>query len=89
VIVGTKELKNRLSHYLKQVRQGEVVHVTDRNVVIAELRATTVPSGDQHRWLSQLESEGAVTMGRGEFEDFKPIRIKGTHISREILEDRR
>jgi antitoxin (DNA-binding transcriptional repressor) of toxin-antitoxin stability system len=36
--VAVKELKNRLSAYLSEVAQGEVVLVIDRGQVIAELR---------------------------------------------------
>lgn len=35
--VGVRELKNRLSEYLRLVRAGEHVLVTDRGEVIAEL----------------------------------------------------
>ncbi len=34
--VAVKELKNRLSSYLREVRNGEVVLVTDRGQVVAE-----------------------------------------------------
>jgi antitoxin (DNA-binding transcriptional repressor) of toxin-antitoxin stability system len=36
--VGVKELKNRLSEYLREVRRGTRVLVTDRSTVVAELR---------------------------------------------------
>ena len=36
--VGVKELKNKLSAYLREVRAGTRVLVSDRNRVIAELR---------------------------------------------------
>ena len=36
--VGVRELKNRLSEYLRLVKGGEPVLVTERGVVIAELR---------------------------------------------------
>ncbi|HEY0511987.1 MAG TPA: type II toxin-antitoxin system prevent-host-death family antitoxin [Thermoanaerobaculia bacterium] len=36
--VGIRELKNRLSEYVRLVREGEVVMVTDRGEVVAELR---------------------------------------------------
>lgn len=36
--VGVRELKNRLSEYLRLVRRGERVLVTDRGEVVAELR---------------------------------------------------
>jgi prevent-host-death family protein len=35
--VGVRELKNRLSEYIRQVRSGEAVLVTDRGQVVAEL----------------------------------------------------
>jgi antitoxin (DNA-binding transcriptional repressor) of toxin-antitoxin stability system len=36
--VGVRELKNRLSEYLRLVRTGEEVLITDRGHVVAELR---------------------------------------------------
>src|SRR5690349_7663273 len=36
--VGIKQLKARLSEYMRAVRQGEVFLVTDRDMVVAELR---------------------------------------------------
>ena len=50
--VGVRELKNRLSEYLRQARSGESVLVTDRGQVVAELTPpgqgsadTAVPAG--------------------------------------------
>ena len=37
-VVGIRELKNRLSEYVRQVRQGEEIQVTHRGEVVAELR---------------------------------------------------
>jgi antitoxin (DNA-binding transcriptional repressor) of toxin-antitoxin stability system len=39
--VGIKQLKARLSEYLRVVRSGEIVLVTDRDEVVAELRPVT------------------------------------------------
>ena len=36
--VGLKVLKNRLSEYVRLVAHGETVLVTDREIVVAELR---------------------------------------------------
>jgi antitoxin (DNA-binding transcriptional repressor) of toxin-antitoxin stability system len=36
--VGLRELKNRLSHYVRHVRSGHAIEVTDRGEVVAELR---------------------------------------------------
>ena len=35
--VGLRELKNRLAEYVREVRSGEDVLVTDRGEVVAEL----------------------------------------------------
>lgn len=37
--VGIRELKNNLSRYLRQLKPGQVLSITDRGRVIAELRA--------------------------------------------------
>jgi antitoxin (DNA-binding transcriptional repressor) of toxin-antitoxin stability system len=63
--VGIRELKNRLSEYLRQVRSGESVLVTDRGEVIAEFSPpgrvpadTSVPAG-----LLGLARRGLLTLG--------------------------
>ena len=38
VAVGIRELKDRLSEYLRRVRQGQGILVTDHGQVIAEIR---------------------------------------------------
>lgn len=43
--VGVKDLKARLSEYLRYVRAGEAVLVTDRGEVVAELRPPSVSYG--------------------------------------------
>ena len=48
-VVGVKQLKARLSEYLREVRRGEVFLVTDRDRVVAELRparSAALPSAD-------------------------------------------
>jgi prevent-host-death family protein len=49
--VGVKQLKARLSEYLRLVRTGETVLVTDRDEVVAELR----PARRQGRHAEELE----------------------------------
>ena len=68
--VGIKVLKNHLSRYLREVRAGETVLVTDRDEVIAEIHRPTVPmSGRVSRWegwLNEQERSGRLRRGRGE-----------------------
>ena len=63
--VGIRELKNRLSEYLREVRSGESVLVTDRGEVIAEFSPpgrgaadAAVPAG-----LLALARRGLLTLG--------------------------
>ncbi|MCC7462829.1 MAG: type II toxin-antitoxin system Phd/YefM family antitoxin [Gammaproteobacteria bacterium] len=44
--VGVRDLKNRLSEYLRHVRLGERVLVTDRGEVVAELLPPGVGQSD-------------------------------------------
>jgi antitoxin (DNA-binding transcriptional repressor) of toxin-antitoxin stability system len=90
VNVGTKELKNRLSHYLRLVRDGERVTVCDRGKAVAELRAIT-EDGDagEAKALRELAKMGLVTPGRGRLRDFVPVRPgRRISLSTMILEDR-
>jgi prevent-host-death family protein len=63
--VGVRDLKNRLSEYLRRVRLGESVLVTDRGEVVAEL----LPPGHGHTdptvpvGLLALAKRGLATLG--------------------------
>jgi antitoxin (DNA-binding transcriptional repressor) of toxin-antitoxin stability system len=63
-VVGVRELKAKLSEYLRDVRRGEVFLVTDRDRVVAELRqpgSRSVPGGDPvERELGLLVEAGQV-----------------------------
>ncbi|MBM3861379.1 MAG: antitoxin PHD [Verrucomicrobia bacterium] len=51
--VGIKYLKDHLSQELQEVRQGETLLVTDRNIVIAEIRQ---PSPAHVQKVNRLEA---------------------------------
>jgi len=63
--VGLRDLKNRLSEYVREVRSGEGVLVTDRGEVVAEL----VPPGQRSDErgvpsnLAALARTGRLTLG--------------------------
>lgn len=63
--VGVRELKNRLSEYIRQVRAGESVLVTDRGEVVAELTppGQGATAGDLPPALLGLARRGLVTVG--------------------------
>ena len=63
--VGLRELKNRLAEYVRQVRSGEEILVTDRGSVVAELgppgRASV--NGAAPAGLAELATRGLLTLG--------------------------
>ncbi len=63
--VGVRDLKNRLSEYLRQVRAGESVLVTDRGEVVAELSAPGQGQVDSSvaPALQALAKRGLATLG--------------------------
>jgi prevent-host-death family protein len=63
--VNISELKNRLSHYLRRVREGETLVVCDRDRVVARIEPAGGPaetSGDE-RMLAVLERKGTLRRG--------------------------
>jgi prevent-host-death family protein len=85
--VGVRELKNRLSFYLKRVMGGERIEVTHRGKVIALLipaRTNKTP-----RELLMLVEEGLASWGgRKPLGSPKPAKIRGQPLSELVLEDR-
>jgi prevent-host-death family protein len=62
--VGVKQLKARLSEYLRAVRNGETVLVTDRDEVVAELRPArrqSAAADSLQELLDSLAERGEVT----------------------------
>src|SRR6202790_3262144 len=63
--VGLRELKNRLSEYVREVRSGDGVLVTDRGEVVAELIPPGQPSDERGipSGLVALARRGQLTLG--------------------------
>lgn len=91
--VGTRELKNRLSYYLRRVRDAEEsIYVTDRGEVVAELKAAPQKrtARDDRAVLQAMAERGELTMGSGRFRSVKPIKLKKRiPFARRVLDDRR
>jgi antitoxin (DNA-binding transcriptional repressor) of toxin-antitoxin stability system len=70
--VGVRDLKDRLSEYLRLVREGEEILVTDRGRVVAELRLPG-PRGDiPYPALLEALRGGRVRLGTGNRPDLYP-----------------
>jgi len=87
--VGVRELKGKLSYYLKRVKQGEPIQITRRGSVVALL----VPApnrGESKSGLLKMVADGAVSWSGGKPRGANPlIKIPGRSLSETILEDRR
>lgn len=90
--VGVKELKNRLTHYLRRTKRGEEVIVTERGKPIALLQPIQKvprPVSLEAR-LAKLAAEGQITLPARNFRKrIRPVKISGPPVSQAILEDRR
>jgi antitoxin (DNA-binding transcriptional repressor) of toxin-antitoxin stability system len=92
--VGIRELKNRLSEYLREVRAGESVLVTDRGEVIAEVSPPGQVRGDPSVpvGLLQLARQGLLTPGSpsvGSLYKALPRRRRGKTSSAQLLDAER
>jgi prevent-host-death family protein len=88
--VGSRELKTRLGTYLRRVRRGATLVVTDRHEPVAELRPVAHGASPEEAGLAALEALGAVTRGQGlrRLASFRPIRSKGPPASQVVIEGR-
>ncbi len=85
---GIKDLKNRLSDYLRAVKKGEKILITERKKIIATI--VPVDRTDEDSRLLSLVKEGfAIWRGGKPTGSRRPVKIKGRTLSEIILEDRR
>ena len=90
--VGTRELKNRLTEYLRLVSGGSRVLVTNHGVAVAELRPVgAVPERDAlDTWLERLASSGQIRPPAAcRLPAFRAVTIRGRPMSKTVVEDRR
>jgi antitoxin (DNA-binding transcriptional repressor) of toxin-antitoxin stability system len=66
------ELRNRLSEYLRLVRNGEEFLVTDRGEVVAELRQPSPPVTFPYPALAEAVRQGRVRLGQPNRPDLYP-----------------
>lgn len=89
--VGSRELKTRLGRYLKQVRAGRTLIVTDRGEPVAELRPLPAASPDASEaaaW-ERLYASGTVTRPSGRpLRPVRPVVSRGGSLSAAIREER-
>jgi len=69
-VAGIREVKNQLSAFLRLVRQGETVLISDRGKVVAQLLPPptypTSPHEEEVEALHRLARAGVLRLGNGE-----------------------
>lgn len=85
--IGVRDLKNQLSRYLKDVKQGRSITVTERGKAIAVL----VPAGRPDiRAVQELVARGVGSWKGGKPKGIpRPVVIKGKPVSEIVIEERR
>jgi prevent-host-death family protein len=86
-LVSIRELKSRLSHYLRLTRKGESVVITDRGVPIG--RIVPIGKGLDERIAAMIEAGQAQWSGQ-KLPPVKPVgKVKrGGSVARLLVEDR-
>jgi prevent-host-death family protein len=86
-LVSIRELKSRLSHYLRLARKGESVVITDRGVPIGRI----VPMGqDLGQRLAAMREAGLIQWSGHRLRRRKPVaKVKGRKtVAQLLVEDR-
>lgn len=84
--VGVRELRQNLSVYLRRVKDGETLEVTEHGQTVARL---TPQPPETLSPLQRLIAEGRATAPTGRIQDIPPpIKIEGVSVSK-ILQEMR
>jgi antitoxin (DNA-binding transcriptional repressor) of toxin-antitoxin stability system len=87
--VGVRELKENLSRYLKTIKGGEAIIVTERKRRVAILLPFETEGGEKEKVL-HLVRQGMVRWSGGKPKGLKRrILVAGEKVSDAVLEDRR
>lgn len=88
-VVGARELKTRLGSYLREVRRGRTIVVTDRGEPVAELRPIALARGRDLARLDQLVALGRLSKAsKAPLSPFRPIRHTGPSLADAVAEGR-
>jgi len=89
ITVGSRELKNRLGTYLRQVRSGMTIVVTDRGAPVAELRPLQPAATDEQERLDTLVASGLLApRTRTGLAERDPVMVAGADLTGAVREGR-
>ena len=88
-VVGARELKTRLGRYLRAVRDGATITVTERGQPVARLSPIAEHEEGIDAVLAELDAQGLITRASGEpFARLEALRIRGEPIDTTIDRER-
>lgn len=85
---GVREIKDHLSEYIRRVRDGERVVITDRGRPVAELVGVGSGHAEEAAWAMVRERLGDWGGGKPQGLAKRP-RVPGRRAEEIVLEDRR
>jgi prevent-host-death family protein len=86
--VGVRDLRDNLSEYLRRVREGELLVITDRGQPIGELGPAAVGPNTQRA--RALARRGVASWSGGKPKGLlRAPRPRGGRVSDAVIEDRR
>lgn len=85
--VNIRELKSRLSHYLRLVKAGESVEIAERGTPIGRIVPTALPVQDR---IEALAESGLLLWNKRKLKPMAPVaRVRGKRTVADLLiEDR-
>jgi prevent-host-death family protein len=92
ILVGVRDLKNRLTSYLKLVKEDQEVIVTERGKPIAVIQPIGGAGAPRSREakLAALAARGVLTLPeRAPTRHLRRVKIAGRPLSEQIIADRR
>ena len=90
--VGSREFKNRMGRYLRAVRNGQTLIITDRGKAVAQVAPPTEAAENQdsiENRLRELEAQGYIRLGKRPMRPFRAVPSRGKPASEMLIEDRR
>jgi prevent-host-death family protein len=84
-VIGIRELRQHASRYVRAVKGGATITVTERGTAVARL--TPLAPGDQHL-AGEIEARGLIPPTRPRRHYTEDTRLVGTSLSELLSDDR-
>lgn len=87
--VGLREANMHFANYIRKVRGGAEIILTDRGIPVAMIKPLTTAASDIEEKLAELDDSGLISLAKKPFAMPKPVICKGGMISDTISDLRR